>query len=88
MTVLATVATLGKVTDVVVSAREIVTAPLSERGALAMAYLHPPFATLAGMRKAPGIPASSVASFAPCAAARSRRCASVVRDAEEHPSGN
>ena len=43
---------------------------------------------LGGMRKAPGIPVSSVASFDPCFAASSRRWASVVRDAEEHHSGN
>ena len=41
-----------------------------------------------GMRKAPGIPVSSVASFAPCAAASFNRWASVVRDAAEHQSGN
>jgi hypothetical protein len=49
---------------------------------------HPRFTTLVGIRNAPGIPVSRVASFAPCAAARSSRWASVVRDAEEHQSGN
>ncbi len=34
---------------------------------------HSPFATLAGMRKAPGIPVSSVANRARCAEARARR---------------